>query len=218
MNNQDTASTQLPVSIVILAGGHGERIGQDKATLVLDGLSLLQRAINSASSLGDDVICVARADQNISADGATFVHDPPGNKGILPAILAGLEHTSNDWIFLSACDMPFIQLPLVRYMLGLRQDYSIIVPRLSVGLEPFHTLYHRRVIPALRAAIADNERRVVSFYADQRVREVNENEIRLYDPQLISFFNINTHQDLTRARNLVAQLESRNSAFRCIPT
>ncbi|MCE5259521.1 MAG: molybdenum cofactor guanylyltransferase [Chloroflexi bacterium] len=201
MNIQNYSSPELPVSIVILAGGRGERIGQDKATLLLEGVPLIQRGVSTALQLSDDVICVARADQDITVKGAAVVHDPPGNRGVLPAIFVGLEHARNDWVFLMACDMPFIQLPLVRYMLSLRQEYTIVVPKLSVGLEPFHALYHRKVVPSLRTAIAQNKMRVISFYTGQNIREVSENEIKLYDPHLISFFNINTADDFIRAQH-----------------
>ncbi len=201
MNTQNYhPALELPISIVILAGGRGERIGQDKATLLLEGVPLIQRAVSTALQLSDDVICVARADQDITVEGAAVVRDPPGNRGVLPAILVGLEHVRNDWVFLMACDMPFIQLPLVRYMLSLRQEYTIVVPKLSVGLEPFHALYHHKVVPALYTAIAQDKRRVISFYTGQNIREVNENEIKLYDPHLISFFNINTEDDFIRAQ------------------
>jgi len=205
VNTADDAVLGLPVSVVILAGGQGERLGQDKTTIELGGLTLLQRVIRTAEQLSEDIICVAREDQRITAGGVSIVRDPPGNSGVLPAILAGLQRASSDWVFLTACDMPFIQIPFVQYMLSLCDSHTIIVPKISAGLEPFHALYHHRVIPSLQAAINRREKRVVSFYHGQDIREVNENEIKRFDPHLISFFNINTDEDLSRAFELVTQ-------------
>ncbi|MHB9034948.1 MAG: molybdenum cofactor guanylyltransferase [Anaerolineae bacterium] len=195
-----TTLTLPPVSVVILAGGHGERIGQDKALLEIGNQSLLQRSIKTARELSADVICVARPDQNLAVNDAVLVHDPPGWSGVLPAILVGFQAARYPWIFLAACDMPFINLALVRYMLGRRDACAVVVPSLKIGYEPLHALYHRSVIPNLAAAIAEGRHRAISFYQGLEICEVKEDEIKRYDPQLISFFNVNTEADLAQAR------------------
>jgi len=187
------------LSVVILAGGRGERIGGDKAGIAFNGTTLLQQSIASLACLSDDLICVARSDQQLTAPGCSLAYDPPGAVGVLPAMLAGLESARYPWSLVVACDMPFIKVELIRYMLRQARNCDIVVPVLPVGMEPLHALYHRRVLPLLRNAIANGTRRVISFYSNARVYRVQEDEIRRFDPQLLSFFNINTLEDLTQA-------------------
>jgi molybdopterin-guanine dinucleotide biosynthesis protein A len=188
-----------PFSVVILTGGHSERFGCDKARLDFNGQSLIQGAVASLMAVSDDIICVARSEQEIGVTGAQVIYDLPGASGVLPALSAGLERTKYRWSFVMGCDMPFVSLPLVRYLFTLVDGFDIVVPHLVIGIEPLHAFYHRRVQGALTRAIVDGRKRVVSFYEDVRVRKVDEAELRLYDPHLRSFFNINTPADLDQA-------------------
>ncbi len=197
------------LSAVILAGGLGERLGgRDKATLVLGGETLLSRVRRRLAPLTDQVVVVLRPDQQIgpalqeALQGATVVRDLPGHRGVLAAMAAGFMAARHEWSLLVACDMPFVQGELVRYMWSLREGWDIVVPRLPVGLEPLHALYHRRCLAPLQEALAQGRHRVISFYEPLRVRYVDEDEISRYDPQRLSFFNINTPDDMRRAQEL----------------
>ncbi|MBC7236672.1 MAG: molybdenum cofactor guanylyltransferase, partial [Chloroflexi bacterium] len=197
----------MAVSGVILAGGRGERLGgQDKAAVILAGRMLLEHVCERIAPLMDEMVLVLRPGQTPAAlsqppgCGVRVTHDLPGYSGVLAAMAAGLEAIENEWAFLVACDMPFVQLPLVRYMLAIRERWDIVVPRQEVGLEPLHALYHRRCLPALYEALRQNRRRVIHFYEGLRVRYIEPAEIARYDPQGLSIFNINTPEDLETAR------------------
>lgn len=202
---------QSLTSAIILAGGRGERLaGQDKAALLLDSETLLERAHRRVAALADEVVIVLRPDQELApplvaaTQGAIVVRDLPDHAGVLAAMCVGLEATRHEWSLLVACDMPFIQPSLVRYMWSLREGWDVVVPRLKVGLEPLHALYHRRCLSSIHDALAQERRRVISFYEPLRVRYVDEDEIARYDPRRLSFFNINTPEDLVRAQELLA--------------
>jgi molybdopterin-guanine dinucleotide biosynthesis protein A len=202
---------QSLTSAIILAGGRGERLaGQDKAATLLDGETLLKRVHRRVAALADDVVIVLRPDQELApalveaVANATVVRDLPGYSGVLAGMAAGLEAARHEWSLLVACDMPFIHASLVRYMWSLREGWDIVVPRLEVGLEPLHALYHRGCLPSIRDALAQRRQRVISFYEPLRVRYVGESEIDHHDPRRLSFFNINTPEDLARARELLA--------------
>jgi molybdopterin-guanine dinucleotide biosynthesis protein A len=202
---------QSQTSAIILAGGRGERLaGQDKAVLLLDGETLLERAYRRVAALADDVVIVLRPDQELAPplvaalSRAVIVHDLPGYTGVLAGMAAGLEAAQHEWSLLVACDMPFVQASLVRYMWSLREGSDVVVPRLEVGLEPLHALYHRRCLSALHDALAQKRRRVISFYEPLQVRYVDEGEIARFDPRRLSFFNINTPEDLVCAQELLA--------------
>jgi len=199
-------------SVILLAGGLGARLGgQDKATLLLAGEPLLGRVHRCVAPLTDDVVIVLRPDQELgpalaaAVQGAAVVRDLPGYSGVLSGMAAGLAAARHGWSLVLACDMPFVQIPLLRYLWSLHGDWDAIVPRLAVGLEPLHAFYHKRCLSPLCAALAQGLRRVSGVYETLRVRYVDEGETAPHDPQRLGFFNVNTLQDLARAHELLAR-------------
>ncbi len=190
-----------PVTGVVLAGGRSERLGRDKAGLLLGRETLLQRVVRTLSHLSDDLVAVVRADQQIVVPGARVVRDVAPYSGVLAGMAAGLMAARHDWALVVACDMPFLNLDLLRYMLSLRCEVDVVVPRLDVGAEPLHALYHKRCLGALTKSLAEGRRRVISFYDTLRVRWVGTGEIARFDSQGRSFFNINTPDDLALAQS-----------------
>lgn len=192
---------RAPASAVVLAGGRGKRLGGDKATVeIAPGLTLLRRSLSLVEPLSTDIIVVRRPDQHLEAPGARIVTDRPPFEGPLAGILAGLEAAREEWVLVVACDMPFLSIPLLRYLMTLRPGYDVVVPSLEVGMEPLHALYHRRAVPAIRAALEQGERRLISFYRALRVRAVTADELAPFDREGRTFFNINTPEDLQQAR------------------
>jgi len=192
---------RAPASAVVLAGGRGKRLGGDKAAVELaPGETLLQRALTLVAPLSDDVIVVRRPDQRLATQGARIVTDQPPFEGPLAGILAGLEAARHEWSLVVACDMPFLSAPVVRYLMALRPGHDIVVPRLEVGMEPLHALYHRRAAAAIRGALERGEHRLISFYRALRVRAVTSDELAPFDREGRTFFNINTPEDLQQAR------------------
>src|SRR5512145_660039 len=111
---------------LILAGGESRRMGQDKASLVLDGRTLLQNVAATLQPLFDEVIVSVR--QPRSDTGLPQVCDAPGQVGPLAGLAAGLERASHSWLFAAACDMPFITPPLIEYLARQRADWQAVVP------------------------------------------------------------------------------------------
>lgn len=211
-NGQRMTEREAGYSVIVLAGGLGMRLGgQDKATVLLDGVPLLSRVKARLAMLTDDMVIVLRSDQTLdpslaeAVEGTSVTRDLQGYTGVLAGMTAGLELARHDWSLIVACDMPFVQPGLLDYMWSLREGWDIVVPRLSVGLEPLHAFYHKRCLAAARSALAQGRRRVTGFYDLLRVCYVDENEIARYDPERLSFFNINTQEDLARARGLLAE-------------
>jgi molybdopterin-guanine dinucleotide biosynthesis protein A len=193
------------VSAVILAGGRSERLGRDKATLVLGGQLLTQRVAALVGELSDETILVLRPDQPSPLPRVRTATDLVPYAGVLAGIAAGLAAAREEWALLVACDMPFLNLALLRHLLSLRGGQDIVVPLLGVGAEPLHALYHRRCLPAILQALREQRRRVISFYEALRVRYVQEDEVRRFDPALRSFFNINTPEDHQQAAAWLAE-------------
>ncbi|MHB1318391.1 MAG: NTP transferase domain-containing protein [Anaerolineae bacterium] len=209
---RNTTDSEARYSVVILAGGLGMRLGgQDKATVLLEGETLLSRVKVRLATLTDDVVIVLRADQRLDSslaeavEGTTVTRDLQGYTGVLAGMTAGLESARHEWSLIVACDMPFVHPALIGYMWSLHEGWDVVVPRLAVGLEPLHAFYHKRCLVALHSALADGRRRVTGFYDLLRVRYVDESDIGRYDPERLSFLNINTNEDLARARGVLSK-------------
>jgi molybdopterin-guanine dinucleotide biosynthesis protein A len=191
-----------PLSLAVLAGGRGERLGADKAALLLAGEPLLARVLRRLAPLSDDVSVVLRPGQALAAPpGVRLATDLAPYGGALAALAAGIAAARHAWVAVVACDMPYAAPDPLRAMAALARGADAVVPRLAVGLEPLYALYHRRCLGAITAALARGERRLSAFHPDVRVRYVSPEEIGAR-PEL--WLNINTADDLAAAERLLS--------------
>ena len=135
------------------------------------------------------------------SEAKTEVDIYPG-KGSLGGIYTGLVHSSNHNNLAVACDMPFLNLSLLRYMVDISQDYDVVIPKLGDYTEPLHGVYSKNCLPRMKELLEHGDHRITDFFALVRVRYVETDEIDRYDPEHLSFFNINTEDDLEKAQIL----------------
>ena len=188
---------------VILAGGKGIRFGGNKALSEIKGHYLIEWIIDAYRKIFDEIIISANDQAIYEFTGIKTVKDVIPHKGPLVGIYSCLKESLNDPIFVSACDMPFISIPLIKHMIRKSGKYDVVVPSLGKEkLEPLHALYKKSCIPAMEKAIEADQKRVISFFHQVKVYRMEKEEMTRYDPNLDSFFNINTKEDLKRAVRL----------------
>ena len=214
----------MEITIIILAGGISRRLGRDKAAEPFGDETLLRRVVRRASEAvgsNDVAIVVANTGQSERAPAdiphRLVVDDLPGY-GTLGGIYTGLEAARNEWALVVACDMPFLSAPLLRYMAGLRAGVDAVVPVIEGRPEPTHALYSRRCLPAISQRLQAGQLKAAGFLDLVRVRYVNENEGRRFDPELLSFFNVNRPDDLARAVDIAAHERNQSGCLACTPT
>lgn len=189
------------ISVIVLAGGTCRR----KALLsVSPGDFLIHRVVANLRALSNDIVLVNAAAELRSMPDVRHVGHLAAHANPLAELYAGLQAVHGPWAFVVACDMPLVDLRLVRYMQLVSESYQAVVPASRHGPEPLHALYHQACLPALAAALADEPQRVARFFRDVRVRSVSEREIAIFDPQGRSFSNANTAEDWERLRQLLA--------------
>lgn len=187
-------------SALILAGGESRRMGQDKASLVLDGQTLLQRMASIVQPLFNEVIVSVR--QRRGETGLPQVCDDPAHVGPLAGLAAGLQGSRTSWLFAVACDMPFISAPLIEYLAQQRGAYQAVVPVVRGHPQPLAAFYAAACLPAAQACLNGNGKHSLRALLDTlTVRYVSEAEMLHTDPQLRSFFDLDTPDDLARAKN-----------------
>ena len=196
------------VTGVVLAGGRSRRLGRDKAVELVGGEPLISRVIARMSEVADEIVVVVngieRASQLPLPQEATVVVDAYPDKGSLGGIFSGLRAGREDWAMVVACDMPFLSVALVRHMLDQTDDCDAVVPILDGRPEPIHAAYSKVCLPAIEKKILADDLKIAGFFDDVRVKFVAEREVDSFDPDHLSFFNINTEQDLQKAAELVS--------------
>lgn len=204
------------ISVIILAGGASRRMGANKALLpVGDGNPLIAHVVQHLRPLSDDLLLVTNTPELYGDLDIRHTKDHFTGKGPLAGLHAGLLAARRDWALAVACDMPLVDHRLVRYMTALSQGYEAVVPRRGTALEPLHALYSKACLPAIEKRLTADDLRLISFYADVRIRYVEAEEIAVFDPQGRSFSNANTPEDWRQLKQLVeAQRSQARSAAR----
>lgn len=202
------STAHLPLSGIVLSGGKSRRLGQDKALLRLwgpRGPTLLEATVGLLESICDEVLVVGVAPSGGPALPARQVADRYPGGGSLGGIYTGLLEATCPFALVVACDMPFLQPALLRYMAGRPRDYDVLIPRLrapdgpetnQLHVEPLHAIYGRPCLEPMRTLLEQGERQIIRFFPSVRVRYLEAVEIAPWDPAGRAFRNINTPQDL----------------------
>ncbi len=199
----------MGVTGIVLAGGLSRRLGRDKAVEPIAGEPLILRVIRRLECLTDEIVVVvnseARGKELPLPAAAGFVTDVYPDSGSLGGIFSGLSAASNSWGFVVACDMPFLNLELIAHLLELRPGSDAVVPVLDGYPEPTHAAYSKSCLPHIEQRLKANQLKISGFFDSVDVRYVPEQDIERLDEDRLSFFNVNTQDDLARALTLAAE-------------
>lgn len=192
-------------SALILAGGKGTRLGeQEKALLTLKDKTFLGKTVDVLRPVVDEVIISIRdqSQQKIFSGfvkDVIFTCDKYQGKGPLAGILEGMRKASGNYIFVVACDMPFLQHDVIDLLFKEAVGHDAAVPIWEDGRkEPLHAVYNReQLISVVERSILMADHRVLATVSQLHdVRYISVEMIRLMDRELMSFININTPLDL----------------------
>ncbi|NGZ09213.1 MAG: molybdenum cofactor guanylyltransferase [Nitrospira sp. LK70] len=190
------------VTGVLLAGGKSRRMGEDKRFALVGQRTLFERSCAVLCELFEQV-CVVIAQDSPSLEAAVpVVRDLIPDCGSLGGLYTGLRLAKTQHVFLAACDMPFLNPDVIRYLVHLKDQADIVISRWASRLQPTHAVYGRGCLPVLEDMMKLHNRKIQSIidHPALRVRVIPETEIRQIDHDGCSMFNINTPADLERAR------------------
>lgn len=203
----DPENRMKDVTGILLAGGKSRRMGIDKRFLTLGGDTLVQRALSVYERLFTEIlIVVAEPVPQLSDMGHQVVTDLIPNCATLGGLYTGLSLSRNPRVFAAACDMPFLNLDIIRHLIGCCDD-DVVMPNLETGLQPMHAVYAKTCLPYFERMMANNNLSIqaVLGHNELQVRLVAEEVLRAFDPELLSFLNLNTPADAELARQIVEQ-------------
>ncbi|MDO8717150.1 MAG: molybdenum cofactor guanylyltransferase [Dehalococcoidales bacterium] len=179
-------------SSIVLAGGKSSRIGTDKALLRIPGnTTIIQTVVAKLKTISDDVIVVTRGRRYLDLD-VKWASDIYPDAGPLAGIHAGLLAAKYGHALVIACDMPFVNLQLLEYMVKVPRKYDILIPKLKAGVEPLHAIYSRRCLDPIAKRLQNHRLQTLGLLDDVIVHYLQERTIRKLDPYLQSFNNVNT--------------------------
>jgi len=188
---------------VILAGGSSKRYGRNKAFLEIGGIRLIDRVAEEMKNVFERVILVTNEKKGYEYLGIPMVEDLIKGLGPIGGIYTGLMTISDQAGVFVACDMPFINRQLVRYMVDIRDNHSAVVPLVANEIEPLHAIYARSCLRPIRNLIDSKRYQVRLFYDRIPVRYVKEDEIRKFGSPSRAFLNINTPDEFAMIQSLM---------------
>ena len=184
------------LTVAIQAGGKSSRMGTDKSFVPFLGRPMIEVVRERVEGLGDELILITNTPEPYATLGLPMFGDDYPDTGPLGGIYTAIRHARNPHVLIVACDMPWLNRPLLEYLAGLRETADIVVPRWDKFPEPLHAVYSQACLEPIREKLAAGMLKITAFYGRVSVRFVDRPEIERFDPQGQSFVNVNTPDDL----------------------
>jgi molybdopterin-guanine dinucleotide biosynthesis protein A len=199
-------SAAVTVTGVIQAGGKSTRLGgEPKALVELGGKRIIERIVDVLGSVLSNLLIVTNTPEPYAFLGLPMVPDVFPDHGSLGGIYSGLKAAKGDGAFTVACDMPFLKAEVVRLIVSHAGEADVVIPKVGDQYETLHACYAKACVPHMEAALQAKRFKVIGFFPQVKVLEIAESEVaRLADPHLC-FMNVNTPDELSRARSLLAR-------------
>ncbi len=201
---------------VILAGGENTRMPVLKAFIEVDGEKIIEKNLKIMRQLFKEIFIVTNQPELYLYLNTHLLGDVYDIRSPMTGIFTSLLNSLNNWVFISACDMPFINGELIKYMASKRDNYDAVVPKYNEnnpsqspftkgGLrgdytEPLFAFYSKQLMPSMEKAIFSNKTGIKDFLMDKRVKYIFNREIKGIDAKAMSFINLNTLKDVGRVR------------------
>jgi len=199
------------IGSIILAGGAGNRIGGDKPFIDLMGKKLILYVIEAASSVSDEIIVVVDVDEehkftSIVPENVDVVVDLMSGRGPLIGLYSGLRQICSEYAVVLPCDSPFINREVLRCLFSKVRGVDAVIPRWPNGyIEPLHSIY--KVSASLKhsqEAIGERKFKILDMIDRLEKPEfVSVESLKKFDPELLTFFNINSLEDLVKAEAIM---------------
>jgi molybdenum cofactor guanylyltransferase len=193
---------------VVLAGGKSSRMGRPKSLLLFDGEPLIVHIVRALKRMFAETVIVAAPEQELPDVPAIMVRDDVAYQGPVGGIYYGLKAASGNFCFVTSCDVPFLNISLISHLTSHILNHDVVVPHWEDRFQPLHAAYRTSVLPLLKEQLDRGELRPVYLFDKVRTCRIGEDEIRRFDPEGLSFLNMNTPDDYERALRRWSELNS----------
>jgi molybdopterin-guanine dinucleotide biosynthesis protein A len=194
---------------VILAGGKSSRLGRSKLLETIDGKSLIQWIVDRLASFSTEIIITTAHGEAIPCSSTVTIKtvaDIYPEKGPLGGIQSGLTASPGPQAIVVSCDTPFLSASLLKYMTQFCPRFDIVVPRIRNQVEPLCAVYAKNCLVPIQELLERDDRQIRKLFSMVKVKYVEEGQINRFDPDHLSFFNINSQAELDNARKMAAEI------------
>jgi molybdopterin-guanine dinucleotide biosynthesis protein A len=201
---------EKPLSAAILAGGMSTRMGVDKAMLAIreDDPPMAAMVIDRVREVARNVMLIASNRPEYDQFGVRLIPDRFPGSAALGGIATALAEAESDHCLVVACDMPFLNVEVLKWMANRPRDYDVLIPYLAgesrqgsgFVYQTLHAIYGKACLPEIESRLAEGKRQVIGFFDKVRVVPIAETQVREMDPDLRSFFNANSPETVEQAR------------------
>jgi molybdopterin-guanine dinucleotide biosynthesis protein A len=189
------------MTAVILAGGKSSRMGSNKAFLKLKGETFIELQIELLRKMFDEIIISANTPSEYEYLDLPIFKDLYPDKGPLAGIYTSLINSNSFYTFMLACDMPFVELELIKYLQDLTQKYDVVIPKSKKGFEPLHAFYSKSCIGPIKKELDANNLRIISFFPHVNVKVVELDSLTVSGSFKNSIKNLNTMEEYEVAKD-----------------
>lgn len=184
------------VTIAILAGGKSSRMGTDKSFVLFQGRPMIEVVREQVTGLGDELVLITNKPDIYAYLDLPMFGDVYPDHGSLGGIFTAVHYASHPYTLVVACDMPWLNRPLLEYMISLRETADVVVPRWEKYPEPLHAVYSKACLAPIEANLKAKRLKITGFFDQVRVHFVERETIARFDRAGRSFANVNTPEDL----------------------
>ena len=201
-NNTETACTG-----VILAGGLNKRFsGENKAFIRFGNRRVIDRIYEVFKAVFDEIILVTNQPMAYLEWDVNIVTDIYPHRSSLTGLHAGLFYARTPYIFVTACDTPFLRKEMVETVVSqIEPGTAVVIPETADGTEQLCAAYSKTCLSLMERQIIEKRFQIKKMFRKVRVKKIPETLLKQVDPELMSFFNINTAEDYLKAKQWLGQ-------------
>lgn len=198
----------ISCSAVVLSGGLNSRMaGRNKAFIKVGRRAILDRIMSVLEPIFKEILLVTRQPQAYKDYRLTVVEDIYANRASLTGIHAGLVHTRSAYAFVVPCDAPFIKPAVVQKLIGyIDPGFDAIVPVSGEHYQPLCAIYSKRCIPPIEDQLQNVDYKIINIFEKIHLKTIPVESFRSIDPDLVSFFNVNTPETLALSQEMARHL------------
>ncbi|MBI4710216.1 MAG: molybdenum cofactor guanylyltransferase [Nitrospirae bacterium] len=198
LNHYIEADVLMEGTGIILAGGENKRMPVLKPFIEINGERIIERSLRIMKRLFRETFIVTNQPEHYLYLEARMLGDAYNIRGPMTGVVTALLNAPSAWVFVSACDMPFINEELIRYMASKRRGCDAVVPLLNNRTEPLFAFYSGKLLPLMEEAVLSGKTALKDFLVNKRVKYVKTGEIKSIDKEARSFINLNCPEDVRR--------------------
>jgi molybdenum cofactor guanylyltransferase len=202
LHSAPAEASEAVVGILLAGGGSRRMRGVNKALLEVGGIPIVKRVVNTLAQVLKRTVVITNSPQDFAFLNLPMFADLIPGRGSLGGLYTGLTACEGRHGFLVACDMPFLNVHVIRHMVDLADKADIVVPRIYDKLEPLHAIYSAACLPHIAELLRGSDLKIKNFFNKVDVLEVPEQDLAVFDPNLQFIINVNSPEDLQQARTV----------------